>query len=211
MMKKTIIAPVGDYLDELFIGIKEFSTEKVILISPKERLKDANEMKLQLEKFKIPTQIREISSNVWEDIFKEVSQIKKRETGDVIVQVSTGDRNSRCAATSAAFVNGLQAFGIEGDHAMMLPVLKFSYYSLLSDKKMKILETLYKCSDCCSSLEQLSQKTGMSTPLVSYHVNGNLKAEGLKKMGLIDIEERKGKMNLSLSMLGRMLLKGYVS
>lgn len=209
-MKKTIIAPVGDYLDELYSGIREFPTEKVILLSPKERIKEAEAMQEQLRKFKVPSSVIEIGSNIWEDIFKEVAKISRTQKGDLIVHVSTGDRNSRCAATSAAFVNGLPAFAMDGDEAMMLPVLKFSYYSLLSDKKLSILKKLYGCTDCGSSLENLSKETGMSTPLISYHINGTLKSEGLKQMGLIEVEEKKGRMNLNLTTLGRMLLKGYV-
>ena len=115
-----------------------------------------------------------------------------------------------CAATSAAFVNGLKAMSVMGNDAMMLPVLKFSYYSLLTDKKMDIMNLLNE-PGCCSSLEELSKKTKMSLPLISYHINGNLKSEGLKEMGLVETTEQKGRINLKLSMLGRLLLKGYVN
>ena len=67
-MKKTIIAPVGDYMDDLFVAIREFPTEKVILITPKERMKDAEEAKTSLEKFKVPTRIVPITGFIWEII-----------------------------------------------------------------------------------------------------------------------------------------------
>lgn len=208
-MKKTIVAPVGDYMEDIYVAVREFPTQKVILIAPKERRKDAEDAKANLEKFKIETKIVEVKGFIWEEMFKEVAKIRKYEPGEVIVNVSTGDRESRCAATSAAFVNGLKAIAVDGNQSMMLPVLKFSYYNMLSDKKMKILEVIYKSKDCCSSLDELSKKTGMSLPLVSYHINGTLKSEGLKEMGLIEAEEAKGKMKIKLSFLGKMLLKGY--
>ena len=65
--------------------------------------------------------------------------------------------------------------------------------------------------DCCISLEELSKKTKMSLPLISYHINGNLKSEGLKKMGLVDTNEMIGRIEIKLSILGRMLLNGYVN
>ncbi len=65
--------------------------------------------------------------------------------------------------------------------------------------------------DCCISLEELSKKTKMSLPLISYHINGNLKSEGLKEMGLVETNEKKGKIELKLSTLGRMLINGHVS
>ncbi len=209
MEKKIIVAPVGDYMEELYIGIKNIPTEKVFLICPKDRLTDAQEAQKNLEMFKIPTKIKMIEGNIWEEVFKEVALVKKYENQEVIVNVSTGDRESRCAATSAAFINGLKAFGVEGDEIMMLPVLKFSYYSMLTDKKMALLKTINQ--DCCASLEELGKKSNMSLPLVSYHINGNLKSEGLKSMGLVETEEAKGKVKIKLSSLGKMLLKGYVN
>ena len=65
--------------------------------------------------------------------------------------------------------------------------------------------------DCCVSLNELSKKTKMSLPLISYHINGNLKSEGLKEMGLVDVNEKKGKIEIKLSTLGRMLMNGYLN
>jgi len=50
----------------------------------------------------------------------------------------------------------------------------------------------------------------MSLPLISYHVNGNLKSEGLKELGLVETKEIKGRVEVELTTLGRLLLKGYV-
>lgn len=210
MDKKVVIAPVGDNMDALYVGLREFPTERVILITPKDRIDEANKAKKDLEKFKIPVQITEIKGNIWESMFQKISEIKAIEKDkDIIINTATGDRVSTCAATSAAFVNGLKAMSVEGSRVMMLPVLKFSYYSMLTDKKMSILKLLNE-PKCCDSLEQLGKKTKMSLPLISYHINGNLKSEGLKEMGLVDTEEKKGRISLRLSVLGRLLLKGYV-
>lgn len=211
MGKKVVIAPVGDNMDALYIGIKDFPTERVILITPQDRIEDAKKAQENLKKFKIPVQIMEIKGNIWEEMFQKIAEIKAIEKDkDIIINTATGDRVSTCAATSAAFVNGLKAISVEGDSTMMLPVLKFSYYNMLTDKKMDILKLLKK-PDCCSSLEELSKKTKMSLPLISYHINGNLKSEGLKDMGLVDTNENKGKVAVTLSTLGRLLIKGYVS
>jgi hypothetical protein len=210
-MKKVVIAPVGDNLDALFVGIREFPTERIILITPPERKKDAERIIKELEKFHIPVQMHDIDGNIWEETFRAVSEIRAVEgEKDVLVNVATGDPNSRCAATSAAFVNGLKAFAVDGNEAGMLPVLKFSYYRMLTDKKMQILKLLFKKNNCCASLEDLSKETKMSLPLISYHVNGNLKSEGLKDLGLIETTETKGRVSVQLSTLGRMLIKGYV-
>jgi len=209
-MKYVVVAPVGDNMDALFIGIREFPTERVILLSPEERLDAAKKAQNDLERFKVPVKIMEIKGNIWEEMFMKIAQISNIEKSiEILVNTATGDRVSTCAATSAAFVNGLKAISVNGNDVMLLPVLKFSYYNMIAGKKMEILKLLSK-PGCCASLEELSKKTKMSLPLISYHINGNLKSEGLKGMGLIETMENKGKIAIKLSTLGSMLIKGYI-
>ncbi len=213
-MKNIVIAPMGDYMDAIFVGIREFPTEKIILVSSKNKKSEADKTKQDLERFKIPTHIMMIDGEteieIWEGTFKAISEIRSSEQGkEILVNVATGDKITRCAATSAAFVNGLKAFAVSGGDAMMLPVMKFNYYKLISDRKMQILNFLHD-KNCCASLEALSKKTSMSLPLISYHINGNLKSDGLKTMGLVETMEEKGRISVDLSPLGRMIVRGYI-
>jgi len=211
MTKNIIIAPVGDNMNALYVGLKEFPTERVYLLAPSDYIKAAEKAAKDLERFGTPSKIMSLKGDVWEDMFRKIGEISIAEKGNnVIINTATGDRTTTCAATSAAFVNGIKAFSIEKGTAMLLPVLKFSYYKLLTDRKMEILKMLSK-PDCCMSLEELSRKTKMSLPLISYHINGNLKSEGLKEMGLAETNEMRGRLEIKLSMLGRMLLNGYVT
>lgn len=211
-MKNIIIAPVGDNIDALYVGIREFPTEKVYLLAPSDKMDKVDKAKNTLNTLKIPVSIVPIKGNLWENTFRAISEITKNEAGkNLLVNVSTGDTITRCAVTSGAFVNGLKAFFVSNDEIMLLPVLKFSYYRLISDQKMRILDILNNEENCCSSLEELSKKTRMSLPLVSYHINGNQKSEGLKKMGLIETTELGARVEVHLSLLGRMLMKGYIS
>ncbi len=50
----------------------------------------------------------------------------------------------------------------------------------------------------------------MSLPLVSYHVNGNLKSQGLKELGLVNTENRDGRTSITLSFLGKLLVQGLI-
>lgn len=213
-MKNIVIAPMGDHMDSLFVGIKEFPTQKIILISAERYYQDAENVKKDLERFQIPLHIIKIKGEteveIWENTFMAISQIKTAEQGnEILVNVATGDRTTRCAATSAAFVNGLKAFATDKDKAMMLPIMKFDYYKVISDKKMGLLKILHE-TNCCSSLDELSKKSKMSLPLISYHINGNLKSDGLKDMGLITTMEEKGKIGVELSSLGKMIIRGYI-
>ncbi|MBI4173349.1 MAG: winged helix-turn-helix transcriptional regulator [Candidatus Aenigmarchaeota archaeon] len=209
-MKYTVVAPVGEKLDTLFITVREFPTEKIILICPKDQVGDADKAERELQRFRIPVETVVINGDPWEEMFRVISQISRSEK-NILVNVGTGDSNMQCAATSAAFVNGVKAMTVEGDQSMLLPVLKFNYYKLISEKKMAILKTLYTERDCCASLEQLSRKIKMSLPLVSYHINGTPKTEGLKAMGLIEAEEAKGRVLVKLTPMGNLLIKGYVN
>ncbi|RMD58501.1 ArsR family transcriptional regulator [Candidatus Woesearchaeota archaeon] len=210
--KYTVIAPVGDNLQALFVGIRDFATKKVILLTPANLKRDAERAAKQLEQFEIPVNIVDITGNVWEEMFGKIAQIRKANpSDDLLVNAATGDRTTTCAATCAAFVNGIKAMSVERGESMLLPILKFSYYKILSDKKMKIILALEKDKTCCDSLESLAKKTGMSLPLISYHVNGNLKSEGLIELGLVETSENSGRIAIRLTMLGHLLAKGYVS
>jgi len=212
-MTHTVIAAVGENMDSLFVGIREFPTKRIILVTHEDKLELAEKTKKDLEKFKIPVQIKKVEGNPWESIFEAVKEIKELEGDDknLIINAASGDAGAnKCALCSAAFVNGLKAFTVNKDEVMLMPILKFSYYKILTDKKMDVLKFLYSNKDCCSSLEDLSKKLKMSLPLVSYHINGNLKSEGLKEMGLVMADEWKGKIKISLTLLGKLLVKGYV-
>ena len=211
-MKNVIIAPVGDNMDALYVGVREFPTERIILLATEDKMQKAKQTKAELEKFKIPATIKEIKKegNRWETMFEAIAEIKQVEKdSDILLNVATGDKSTQCIVTSAAFVNGLKAFDVEDDETMLLPILKFSYYKMLTDKKLSILKLLGK-PDCCASLEEMSKKTGMSLPLVSYHINGTLKSDGLKDLGLISTTENKGRIEVNLTTLGKLLIKGYV-
>jgi DNA-binding transcriptional ArsR family regulator len=209
--KYTVIAPVGKKIEDIFVGIKEFTTERVILLATDEMIDLAKKTQKDLERFKIPTTIKEVKGHTWESTFKAVAEIKSIEkNSNLILNVSTGNIDTRCAATSAAFVNGIKAFSVDNNEINVLPVLKFSYYKMITDQKMDLLKFLFSKKDCCASLEDLSKRTGMSLPLVSYHINGNLKSEGLKDLGLVETMKEKGRTRIVLSMLGRLLVKGYV-
>lgn len=211
MEKYVVIAPVGDFMEALFVGLREFPTERVILITPKTLMNEAKSAKEDLDKFKIPAKIVEIDGNLWEQTFQKIAEIKNQEKDkEIIVNVATGDRDTRCAATSASFVNGLKAFAVSGNDVMLLPILKFSYYRMLTDKKMEILKIIHEGVECCASMEELSKKMKMSLPLISYHINGNLKSEGLKDLGLVETSEERGRIRLKLSVLGKLLIRGYI-
>ena len=210
MNKKVIIANSSEDMKPVLKSVKEFPTERIHILTTRENLIYANKAKEDLEAFDIFTKIHEIKNNVWEDTFRILYEINELEKdSELLVNASTSDYNSRTALTCAAFVNGLKVFTINQDgELIMLPIMKFSYYSLLTDKKMQLLKILNEKE--YTAFEELSRLAKMSLPLISYHINGNLKSEGLKMLGLIETKEEGGKTYIKLSTLGLMLLKGYI-
>ncbi len=211
-MKYNVVAPVGENLESIFTAIRDFPTEKIYLISKGKHLDRIDELKSVADRLKIDVQVIEIKGSLLEGMFKTFAQIKSAVNEDsLLVDVSSGDNLDNCAALSAAYVNGLKAFAVIESKLMMLPVLKFSYYRLIPERKLAIVMFLKTQPDCCSSLEDLAQRTKMSLPLVSYHVNGNAKAEGLLTQGLVETHiGPRGKTQIMLTELGRLIAEGAI-
>ncbi|MFQ6010923.1 MAG: hypothetical protein ACE5KG_02000 [Nitrososphaerales archaeon] len=203
---------MGDSLDALYVGIREFPVAKVMLIGKEVDKHAVEDIRQNLEKFRIPVEILPISGGLMEGMFRAFAAVKKMYSEEeLLVNVATGDRLSTCAALSAAYVNGLMAFGIVDDKPMMLPILKFSYYKLISDRKMEILRVLTDLGQV-SSLDELSKATRMSLPLVSYHIHGNPKSEGLDRLGLVHTTEGShGRTGIKPTELGKLLIEGCVT
>jgi len=173
-------------------------------------MEEAAKLQKKLISRNVPSSIIDIKGDLWMDFFARVAELKDAHHGaEIIVVTSTGDKMSSCAMTSAAFVNGLKAVSVDGGKTMLLPVMKFSYYKLLSDRKMQLLEILDTPGSHFTA-DELKKRSRMSLPLVSYHLNGNLKSEGLVQLGLAEVIKSKGRSRISITLLGKMLLRGYV-
>ena len=205
-----VIAPVGDNIKALFIGIKEFPTEKVFLLTPSENMRKAKKLARKLDDFTIKSEIIELKDNNMEEMFRIFGELCASNNPDeIIVNVATGDRMTTCSALSASFANGLKAFGVDGDRTMLLPIMKLSYYNELNENKLKILKALNV--DSYTSLKDLNNALGMSISLLSYHINGNYKYKGLKEFRLVLTREGNNKLYVKLSEMGNLLLKGYIT
>lgn len=211
-MKYNIVAPLGDNLESIYAVVREFPTEKIYLLSTGKHRERLDELKAVADKLRIGVQVIDIKGGLLEGMFKTFAQMKSAVNEDsLLINVSSGDNLENCAALSASYVNGLKALAVMDDKLMMLPVLKFSYYRLLPERKLAILQFLKTQPDCCSSLEDLAERTKMSLPLMSYHVNGNSKAEGLITMGLVETHVGpRGKTQVMLTELGRLIAMGDV-
>ncbi|HEX9318982.1 MAG TPA: hypothetical protein VF884_08615 [Nitrososphaeraceae archaeon] len=214
-MKTLQIATFGsDGQDGIALGIRSFSVHKLALIcfnSDKNRAEDfAKKIKSVLG---IPITITVVTKeNVVRDTMESVNEILNlhaKEFEQVLLNVSSGDKLIGCAALSAAFINGIQAFGMDDTHTvpLLMPVLKLSYNEIISEAKIKILKSINTAGGVIQSLEQLEQISGYGKPLLSYHVQGAKDSKGLADLGLVEVEKGdRGKISARLTTLGKLLV-----
>ncbi len=214
-MKTLQIATFGsDGQDGIALGIRSFSVHKLALIcfnSDKNRAEDfAKKIKSVLG---IPITITIVTKeNVVRDTMESVNEILNlhaKEFEQVLLNVSSGDKLIGCAALSAAFINGIQAFGMDDTHTvpLLMPVLKLSYNEIISEAKIKILKSINTAGGVIESLDKLEQISGYGKPLLSYHVQGAKDSKGLADLGLVEVEKGdRGKISARLTTLGKLLV-----
>lgn len=205
-----IIGEDNDAEEVLYRPIRNFPPEKIILILEERFLARGEKIKKDLEKFNIPIEFEKINDKKsLEDVFVRISRIKEREKGKkLLINVDT-DYMSSCLALSAAFVNGVQAIGLLGKEIIAYPIMKFSYYSALSDKKLSILKKIHERGEF-KSLDNLSREAKISMPLIVYHIKGTREKPGLEEMGLVKTERNHGNLNIKLTTLGELIVKGCI-
>ncbi len=209
------IATFGsDGQDGIALGIRSFSVHKLALIcfnSDKNRAEDfAKKIKSVLG---IPITITIVTKeNVVRDTMETVNDILNlhaKEFDQVLLNVSSGDKLIGCAALSAAFINGIQAFGMDDTRTvpLLMPVLKLSYNEIISEAKIKILKSINTAGGIVESLDRLEQISGYGKPLLSYHVQGAKDSKGLADLGLVEVEKGdRGKISAKLTTLGKLLV-----
>ncbi|MGB5089689.1 MAG: hypothetical protein WBN72_01975 [Nitrososphaeraceae archaeon] len=214
-MRTLQIATFGsDGQDGIALGIRSFSVHKLALIcfsSDKNRAEDfANKIRSVLG---VSTTITIVTKeNVVRDTMESINEILNlhaKEFEQVLLNVSSGDKLIGCAALSAAFINGIQAFGMDDTHTvpLLMPVLKLSYNEIISEAKIKILKSINRAGGVIESLDQLEQISGYGKPLLSYHVQGAKDSKGLADLGLVEVEKGdRGKISARLTTLGKLLV-----
>lgn len=214
-MKTLQIATFGpDGQDGIALGIRSFSVHKLALICFQQDKNKAEDFAKKITSvLGIPITISIVTKeNVIRDTMERVNEIltlHAKEFQQVLLNVSSGDKLIGCAALSAAFINGIQAFGMDDSHTipLLMPVLKLSYNEIVSEAKIKILKSISDAGGVIDSLDQLEQISGYGKPLLSYHVQGAKDSKGLADLGLVEVEKGdRGKISAKLTTLGKLLV-----
>ena len=219
MMKTLQIATFGrDGQEGIASGIRNFPVHKLALICFDSDKQRANEFSIKIRNLLgLPITINLVTKeNVIKDTLERVTEILNfhgKEFQQVLMNVSSGDKLIGCAALSAAFINGIKAFGMDetGNIPLLMPVLKLSYSEIISDAKIKILKAIDNAGGSIDSLDKLEQISGYGKPLLSYHVQGAKDSKGLADLGLLEVEKGdRGKISAKLTTLGKLLVTSNV-
>ena len=219
MMKTLQIATFGsDGQEGIASGIRNFPVHKLALICFDSDKQRANEFSIKIRNLLgLPITINLVTKeNVIRDTLERVTEILNfhgKEFQQVLMNVSSGDKLIGCAALSAAFINGIKAFGMDetGNIPLLMPVLKLSYSEIISDAKIKILKAIDNAGGSIDSLDKLEQISGYGKPLLSYHVQGAKDSKGLADLGLLEVEKGdRGKISAKLKTLGKLLVTSNV-
>ena len=216
-MQTLQIATFGDGQEGIVAGIRNFPVHKLILLCYEEE-------KAQIEEFArrirntlgLPISEMFVSDgNVIRDVLQSIAKVISEEGSNfdqILMNVSAGDKMMGCAALSAAFVNGIKAFGMDQEGCpILLPVLKLSYSEIVSEAKLRILRVIDEAGGEVESLEKLSEVSHYGKPLLSYHVQGSRESKGLADLGLVEVNRvERGKITVKLSTLGMLLIASDV-
>jgi hypothetical protein len=194
-------------------GIRNFPVHKLALICFDSDKQKAEEFSRKIKSvLGMPITINLVNQeNVIRDTMERVSEILNTEGKkfeQVLMNVSCGDKLLGCAALSAAFINGIKAFGMDKyGEPLLMPVLKLSYSEIISEAKIKILKAINNVGGTIESLDQLEEASGFGKPLLSYHVMGAKDSKGLAELGLLEVEKgERGKILAKLTTLGKLMV-----
>lgn len=212
-MRTIQIATFGEGQDGIVAGIRNFPIHKLCLLCYQEDKTRAEEFGRRIKStLGIPVDYLVVSDkNVIRDVLETVAEVIRNEMNEfeqILMNVSAGDKMIGCAALSAAFVNGIKAFGMDQEGCpMLLPVLKLSYSEIVSDAKLGILRAIDKAGGEVESLEKLSEVSDYGKPLLSYHIQGARESKGLADLGLVEVNRtERGKISVKLTTLGKLLI-----
>jgi hypothetical protein len=209
------IATFGsDGQEGIALGIRSFPVHKLVLICFSSDKNKAEDFTRKIKNvLGLPVNITIVTKeNVVRDTMERVNEIVNIEGNQfrqVLMNLSSGDKLLGCSALSAAFINGIQAFGMDETQStpLLMPVLKLSYTEIVSEAKIKILKAINNAGGIVESLDHLEQISGYGKPLLSYHIQGARDSKGLADLGLVEIEKGdRGKISAKLTTLGKLLV-----
>ena len=211
MPERTIqIAILGDNENAVSIGLRNFPTHKLILITPNQTVEKANKLATKLHDIhNLTIEIVKTKDDNLPTILGTITQTIQQNADsfqEALINVGSANRNQVTAGIAAAYLYGVRAFDVTGEDPVLIPVLRLGYREMVSGVKLEILRTLEKVGQV-NSLEELARASNYGKPLLSYHIKGTEQTRGLLGLGLVEVKHLKqGRLQVKLTTLARTLL-----
>lgn len=207
-MKPVVIMAFSGNVQAVLDANQATPAQKIFLLVPLGYNSQLAESQKQFKAKKIEIEAVEIDrEDNFEEIFELVSTIISK-TPDSLHEIRLDETDGilHQILLSCAYIHGIPATQRHNGKTISFPILGYSYYDMLSEKKIQMM-ALLSAKDCCESLDAISKKLGLGPSLVNYHLYGNDKNPGLLQLGLVTVMRQKGKIQLKLTQLGQLLLK----
>ncbi len=189
-MPFTQIVTVFQSKEKLEKAMKEFSTEKVVFITSKEKIKETIRLRNEIAlKYRIPTEVKTVKKPA--DCVKVLT-----ENENPLLNIIDHDYINYYLL-NAAFITGTRAFFSNGHGEEQIPNPGIKFKALINEDQARILETLLESP---LTVKELMKKTKLSEEMLYYYLHGKKTIKGLVKMGLVKDNDL-----IELTELGRLI------
>ena len=208
----------GQSYDGIRAGIRQLPVDKVVILHEEAREGSIESVqtpfgiftKQLTDTLRIEIEDVKIKSPGLNDVLTAVKSVVKNNEGtftNFIMNVSAASKLLSCTAISSGFIFGIQTFYIDQGEVKKFPMLKLGYHKILSETKLAILGGLARAGGKVSSLESLSDLTGIEKSLISKHINGSEDSQGLIELGLVEVNRySRGRLQIEITALGNIVL-----
>jgi len=132
----------------------------------------------------------------------------------VFVNVSSGDKSLSYAVMCAAYIKGIDAFIINSNcsnEVAVIPIPKSYYSRMITKSNLGILNSIASAGGEVYGLQQLQNLSGLTKPLLSYHLHGRGNTKGLIDLGLVGVESKRDENSyiviIRLTAIGKLCYK----
>jgi hypothetical protein len=195
------IATFGTFhANNILTGLKTYPSEKLVLIcydhdntNAKRFIKVIRSVNEKIEVIVCLISRQNIIENVFEYfgivVGSEINRFQR-----ILVNVSSGDKSLSYAVLSAAYIKGIETFMINSNFAdslAIIPTPKPYYDNIITKTNLRILNSIASAGGVVYGLDRLRQLSGVTKPLLSYHLNGRDNTKGLIDLGLVWVENKR--------------------
>ena len=192
-MAVTQIVSVYNNKNALKDSLKKMSTEKVVFLASKEKIKEVikirNEFALET---KLPTEVKAVARN-----YASLVELFKENKNSVVHIIDHDYFNY--GLVNAAFIVGVPVYLTNGNGLERVPGLNLKLKELISSIQVELLE---KLEDGPLSVRELALKLDVDENMLYYYLHGSKSLKGLVNLGLV----REGDM-IELTDLGRLVVE----